>query len=118
MSYKTTAKDFALFKSECLHWIEVLGLTDWEIDILHCPRAPENLADCIGSYDMTATIILNTEWSETPVTPREIKLTALHEALELLLIPLSILADARFANKDGLVREQHAIINRLIRVLQ
>ena len=118
MAYKTTAKDFALFKRECRAWIEKFGLADWDILWAHEKDDPGILANCRTDYNRQATISLNAVWQETQPTDVEIKLTAKHEAMELLLAPLLILANARFIDRDSVPRETHAIINRLMRVLK
>ena len=118
MPYKTTAKDFALFKRECKWWIERFGLADWDVMWSHEQDDPGTMANCRSDYAMQATITLNAVWEATRPTEKEIKLTAKHEAMELLLAPLAILANARYVDRDSIPRESHAIINRLMRVLK
>ena len=43
---KTTAKDFKLFKVECLKWIEVFGLKAWDFYFQHGGVGVGNIAYC------------------------------------------------------------------------
>ncbi len=39
--YKTTVKDFNLFKNECTKWINKFNLNSWEIVFFHATHEPK-----------------------------------------------------------------------------
>jgi len=111
MSYKTTKKDFAEFKKECEKWIEYFHLNNYEHFFAH-EDAKGRRARCW--YDLVGrvtTIILGTKWEEVP-EKHEIRRAAFHEACELLLSGLVILAENMF-DKNHVAKQTHEIIRRL-----
>ena len=107
--------DFALFKSECLRWIEFFGLTSWKIDFVHEKLRNEAFAECRvdGICDRYCVLALNAEISDHDRSYFDPAKTAFHEVLELLLWPLESCGRDRFVNPDDFVRERHALIRTL-----
>ena len=58
MTRNTTVKEFELFKTECLKWIDYFGLKDWKIDFLH-EDTKDAFAECRfhGIEDKYAIIV-------------------------------------------------------------
>ena len=112
MSYKTTKKDFEVFKAECRKWVGYFGLLDWEICFTH-ETEMECRAACYPDYQgRIAIITLNTNWTMAP-EDNEFELIAFHEACELLIAPLSLVALERHVTKDEITSATHGIIRTL-----
>jgi len=115
-----TKKDFNLFKSECQKWIERLGLISWDIYYEFI-----DMEDTYGTLSSNYTGRLATiRLSKTFPKPYEnrplkfeIKRTALHECLELLLSPLNELASDRNFSEDDYEKERHSVIRTLENIL-
>ena len=97
---QTTAKHFEIFKNEVLRWLGVFGL-EHDVGFEHVEMVDCKAAMC-GVYKFrTCMFSLNTNWDpDTPLTVAEIKKTAKHEAIHLLLYDLQILACARWVTRD------------------
>lgn len=114
MAYKTSPRHFEIFKKECLKWIEIFGLKDWECHFSHdtwddCNRA--NLrANITGRI---VSINLNPNWENMEINNHEVRKTAYHEICELLLVRLGWLARERTVAEAEVEEEAHAIIRRL-----
>ena len=117
MGNKTTAKDFALFKTECLEWIGRLHLAEWEVEFEHA-YCEGNRAMCSACSALVAILALSTDWEHEKPTPEKIKAAARHEVMELLLIRVMILGKTRFCREEEFLAEGHAIINRLMPLLK
>lgn len=100
MSYKTTKRQFQLFKNSVLKWQDKLNLNNWRVVIVH--EDPENLKEAGAwiSWDQSgrvATIGLTLNWESEVDIPNEleIKRMAFHECCELMLSPLESMAASR-----------------------
>ena len=118
-TYKTTAKHFAIFKAQVQKELERFGIKNFSVDIAHEQiDGPETFANITWEQqNRWAKIMLNTEWNEE-VTEEQVRLSAFHEVLELLLSPMFYLAlhSDEFANSQRYsmaTREQHGIIRTL-----
>jgi len=112
---KTTKKEFEVFKQEVEEAIDHWGLYGWEVSIRHAidPERPNSLAVCNADLSGRFSIItLSTHISENEARDR-IPGSGFHEAAELLLMPLYILANDRFATQDQIDEARHDIIRRL-----
>ncbi|HDZ15737.1 MAG TPA: hypothetical protein ENH60_12710 [Pricia sp.] len=112
---KTTKKEFEMFKAEVKEAIDNWGLYGWEVSIRHAndPESPNALAVCNADLPGRFSIIsLSTTISENEARER-IPGSGFHEAAELLLMPLYILASDRFATQDQIDGARHDIIRRL-----
>jgi hypothetical protein len=109
----TTAKNFETFKKECELWIERLGLKDWDITYKH----KDMKGDCATTrWDIAARwmiITLGEDFGPVSVTDYEIKSTAFHEILEIVIADLQTIAGQRFITPDQLDTASHAVIQRL-----
>ena len=119
MSYKITKKHFKVFKGAVHDWLEIYGLKDWLVSIIlgvpeeHKSEAGEYKAICVSDLvSMQAEISINGKWLDEP-TDQKIKESAFHEASELLLSPLNILANTRYVLEREIEAARHEIIHRL-----
>lgn len=115
-SYKLTPKHFAIFKEEVIRVTELLGLKNYELDIRQ-EELKNARADFYVSSEFLATIRLAKKWDEIKPTDEEIKLSAKHEVIHLLLHRLYLLAQSRFTTEDEIDRAEHDIVYRLEKVL-
>lgn len=115
---KLTQEHYMMFRDECENNLQRLGLKGWKVFYEFKP-----LKNCFGQANwdysgMVATITLATDFPK-PLDnlEKQIKETALHECLELLLAPLRTLAQSR--DWDGVVfdRESHSVIRTLEKLL-
>lgn len=114
---KTSMKDFEFFKEQCELWIDFWGLREWRVTYVHDddPDAETENASgwCMADMaNMTAQIALRKTWPYKP-DKSEIKLTAFHEVLELLIWPLFDVAVSRDFNMEKCNSARHNIIRRL-----
>jgi len=111
--------EFEFFCEEVNKCIKKLGLTDWKVNI-----RKEDEDDSIGDVwakvyynivSMKATIIFAKQ--NTGRSVKEIKITALHEVIHLLLSDLTVMATARTWDEDLFESAEHKIVNRLINII-
>ena len=113
---KTSKADFIYFKARCEHWIEVLGINDWDVEYNHLEITAD--ARYIGNcVNRGCTLILATEWEKREVTKAKLNKFALHEVIHLLLGEMSGIGQARYMTEDEFDTAEHAVVNRLIKVL-
>ena len=120
MSYKITKKHFKIFKSAVQDWLEIYGLKDWLVNIEY--GIDKDYRDgfngdvkalCVSNLiGMQAAILIDNQWDDEP-TEQKLKETAFHEATELLLAPLNIMAVSRYVTESEIDTARHAIIQRL-----
>lgn len=113
MSYTTTKEHFKIFKKECAKWIEFFGLKDWEVRYIH-EKDYENLASISFNVSNGNVVFsLSIHWGTLKPTIHELKITAFHEVVELLLARLRALARARYVTPEEIIEANHAIIRRM-----
>ena len=115
---KITQKHFKLFRTECEKQLDRLGLKGWKIYYQFKP-----LDDSFGRSEWkyagrVATITLSTDFHKPfDNLEEQIKQTALHECLEILLASVSSLAEDRTWDRLVFDREIHAVIRTLEKLL-
>lgn len=106
-------KHLDLFADECRHWIEVLGLTEWE-----CQFGIAELPDGCTSGACVNTEGRLVEFALAPVLPehfgdKEVAQCAFHEVVEgLLLDNLSTLTRSIYT-EEHIEPHRHAVVRRL-----
>ncbi len=117
--YKTTKKDFVLFKQEVRKWIDILGLKSWDLDIVHKNNGdmPSAVGWCrFNLIGRCATIGLAEKW-ELEITDKSIRKTAFHEVSELLTARLNVVASERCITQAEIEESVHELIRTLENVL-
>jgi hypothetical protein len=112
---KLTSQDFAYFKQCCKKYIALFGLTSWRIYYLFA-KLEDDFGQCRSSaVGRVATLVLSTNFNteEKFAKRRQIRSTALHEVLELLMAPLERLAMERTWSVDEYEKEKHQVIRIL-----
>ena len=116
---KLTQEHFILFRSECKRQLDRLGLKSWKVYYQF-----KKLDNCFGrcQWDFSGRVATITLAMEFPKPfdnlEQQIKETALHECLELLLSPLTDLAITRGFSRDEFDKEMHSIIRTLEKVFE
>lgn len=111
--YQTTKKDYDKFKQETKYWVDKLGLYDFEITVAHDQTNDDALAEATVNREACwANSTLQHNWDAPPYAG-QIERVAFHEAMEIVLSPLWMLAERRFVTPDELEQAKHTIIKRL-----
>lgn len=110
--YKTNKKHFDIFKKETLKWIEYFGLKDWEIRLEHATDEENMAYVLINSVNRFAMIGLSKTWSCKP-SVKELKQSAFHEVLELLLEKIVFTASKGSLGDVEIQEAKHDVIRRL-----
>ncbi len=115
---KTTKQDFDLFKRHCNYFIDLFGLKNWYIEYAYELLEDKESMVSAMLYSRTGKITLSTELDSDRSNIKEyIKTIALHEIIELLLMPLFFLADERYTTREQLEDARHSIIQTLQKVI-
>ena len=112
MPYKTTKKDFEVFKAECRKWVKYFGLLDWDVSYSNY-REDGCRGSCSADFGgRLCTINLAKKWDYKP-KKSELKRIAFHEVCELITAPLCIWAENRFSTQTAIDSANHYIIRIL-----
>lgn len=113
-----TQSHFKLFRAECEKQLERLGLKGWKV-YYQFKKLDDGFAQAQWHYaGRVATITLATEFPKPyDDLEKQIKETALHEVLEILLCPLNSLAAARVWDREEFDKEAHCVIRTLEKIL-
>ncbi len=121
MRYRTS-KTFKVFKEEVDYWIKFFGLSNWYIRTVFRSGEDEffpfeierDAWSIINHKDHMALICLNKRNLNIKEleTEYEIREIAFHEVCEVLLYPLSLLAEDTYS-ESVIVKNTHIIINHL-----
>lgn len=123
MSSKTvvlTQEDFEQFVRYCESTLRILNLQNWSV-IYNFYKLEDCYGQCItDQIGRVATIVLSKEWENIPIyvdKDKQLKLTAVHECLELLVSPLDCMARSRSFDPDEYGKEKHSIIRVLEKII-
>ncbi|MBV6341043.1 hypothetical protein [Candidatus Magnetobacterium casense] len=116
---KLNNKHFQFFKKECKKNIELLGLKGWRV-FYEFSTLSDSFGQCQWKYEgRVAKITLCNDFPKPYENIYdEIKRTAMHECLELLLSPISDMAEDRTWSKADFEKEIHSIIRTLEEILR
>lgn len=114
-----TDVDFTIYQDEVNYWLDIFGLTEWDVDFEWDSENHICGACAYDSVAQTATFYLASHY-QLPThrdLEQDIRTTAKHEVLELLLAPINLISRGRNFDPDQLESEVHKIINRLLKIL-
>lgn len=115
---KTTKADFEAFKGFCAEAIQKLGLVEWSVHYDHKHLDDQYARTYWFLSAGAATIILSTYWDDLrPKTPEAIRRLAYHEIMHVMMAPLIVAAEERYANQNAIDTAEHLIIRRLENVI-
>lgn len=111
---KTTEKHLAVVEREVRKWVKVFGLTEWELNFIRddipgwrgCLRA--------NSEAKAAVFVLCEEWTDPSLSlnTQELRKTARHEFLELMLADFNWMATCRYVVPEEIETARHVVIQR------
>lgn len=113
----TGADEAALFRKEVIYWQDLLGLTDWTIQfkIEAATQGQSHEADADYDCDTRHAKMVYFTGVEDSLHPSDV---ACHEVLHLLFADAFLAAiEARDESDPRLGREEHKVIERLLKVL-
>lgn len=113
--FQLSEKDFDIFKSECLKWIDLFGITEWEISFSF--EYLENArAECRINWLGKTCVICLTNFSPK-YDKFDIKKSAFHEVCELLLTEMEYISldeEIPYDERKGLTESaRHSVIRRM-----
>lgn len=113
---QTTAEEAALFREECIYWQKTPGLMDWTIQFATEPAGENNdEAEVFLDCDTRHARITYYVGVQDSLHPSDV---ALHEILHLLFADMCLAGVNATHEEDVLMmREEHRVIERLLKVL-
>lgn len=116
---KTTAHHFRVFRAEVVRLMNLWAMPLWDLSIRHESIDDRHGADCwMDGPSRKASIRLNTEWGNNRViTDHGIREIARHEAIHLLLAPVTDIGERRFVSLDQWKAGEHELLELLMRIL-
>lgn len=104
--------DFEIFKKEFTKWQNRFGLSGWKIFFYHV-----ELKDCYANItpdveNMVATVRLNSKVVKGDKY-RDVKKSAKHEALHLLIMKLEACGRWRYVNEDEITESSEELVHKL-----
>jgi hypothetical protein len=117
---KTTPKHFQVFKKECLRLIDLFELNNWNVEFQHGELNLRFAEIKTSLDDYIATIGFNIEWDDVlrPCTEEEIKKSALHEVIHLLLSRLSDMGAARYITSAEFKSTEEELVHKLEKIMK
>jgi len=113
---KTTKNHFNLFKKEVKKWVDIFELNDWQVYFKH--KASKGVFGVLRTTlkGKVATFFFTQNWDDyaCPLTKKNIKKTARHEATHLLLARFSCLASERYISGNELEEAEEEVVNKLV----
>jgi len=121
IEYTLNEEHLKKFETFGRYYETLFGLSDWGIyyRLPSCDEDREHIVGnkafvCSDRIGMTASIVLSPVWPLTEPTDENLRDSALHEVLHLVLIPLNSLATYRFSvNEEDIGTEVHRIIRKI-----
>ena len=117
---KTTQKHFQIFQQECQKWINAWELNNWDI-FYKVDTDKGTVAGIVTDIDgYVATIFFTGDWNNNvrPCNEEEIRLSAKHEVVHLLLGRLSDQARERFINKAEITEAEEELVRKLTKIIK
>ena len=114
---KVKKEHFKVFKKEYKRRVKQFGINDWQIYIDQCKL--DNARACLARNlkGRAATAWLTTEWDEK-IKEKDLKATAKHEALHLLIGRVAELAQQRFVSSSEFFEAEEELVQKLDRLIR
>ena len=114
MSNKTSKEDFEYFKKYVKIYQKEFGLTNFKLYFNHDNKHMDAYAYIYSEVENgIATIGLTQNWDSLKITKEQLRYSAKHEILHLLLADLVQVGKYRQSVDTDFIRAQHAVIRRL-----
>lgn len=111
-------RDFTLFKKTFRKYQVLFGLTGWNVVFRHETIEEDawaKLVSDVGSY--TAKVSLNIECSKEDLQDKDIKATAKHECIHLLLARIDAETRSRYTISANIIEANEEAVHRLMEVI-
>ena len=118
---KTNKKHFETFKKECEYWIKRFQLNGWKVEYVHAKLEDEVLGTLESNLDgyvalITFTTNIFDNGSDTTLE-ENIRETAKHEVIHLLLSRLSLMGKTRFTESKGYISAEEELVRKLEKII-
>ncbi len=110
-------RDFELFQKEFKKWQSRFGLTGYKIYFKYEPIDKAFARIKINQDDMVVTATLNSELPDKVKTFQDIKLSAKHEAIHLLVFRLEESGNRRYSSENEINDAVEELVNRLEKLI-
>lgn len=110
--------DFITFKEEFTRYQELFGLEGYRVYFKYEPSEDNSFADITANQeDMSAVVKLNSKLSDINSPHKDIKLSAKHEAIHLLISRLELNGKYRFVSAGELYESAEELVHRLEKLI-
>ena len=106
-------KDFELFKKEFTRYQKLFGLTGYKVYFKYEPLDESFASISVRHGDMVATARLNSKLPDKDEPYRDVKMSAKHEAIHLLLARLEGNAKYRYTSESEIYESCEELVFKL-----
>ena len=110
-------KDFLIFQKHFTYWRERFGLTGYKVYFKYEPIDGAFADICVQEAQKVATIRLNSELPDKDKPHKNIKRTAKHEAIHLMLHKFEDLAFNRYLREGEVTEAEEEIVFKLEKLI-
>jgi len=114
---KLSNKHLNIFKKECKKWIDILKLDNWEVYYGWQDKEGTFASIYTDLSGYVATIYLSRDWGDD-YNNAQLKRTAKHEVIHLLLSRLSENARSRFITETDLAESEEELVRKLEKIIK
>ena len=105
--------DFELFQSEFKKWQKLFGLSNYTVYFEYKPLGTRFAQIKLDYDNQVATAFLNSKLPKANEPFRDIKVSAKHEAIHLLLWQLEYIGQCRYVQPEELSIATEGLVNKL-----
>lgn len=113
MKDKVSKNDFADFQKYFKYYQKLFGLTGYKVYFKHEPLDECFARVVLNQTDMVATVYLNSKLLDEHKPFRDIRQSAKHEAIHLMLSRLETRAVARYVSSDEIYESVEELVFKL-----
>ena len=116
---KMTKDHLAVFEKEARLWIDKLKLDQWELYFRLGSLENDKAQIWINYEGRVVTFVLSDEWKSDyfKINHSDLKNSAKHEAIELLMAPLTFLGSQRFLSEEEYNAAREEVVRKLEKLL-
>ena len=114
---KKSSKDFPVFQKEFTYWQQKLGCTGYKVYFKHKPLDECFAQVSFGDENMVMTACLNSKLPEKDRPHKDVKQSAKHEAIHVMLHRLEQLAVSRYVRNGEIYEATEELVFKLERLL-
>ncbi|KKK97133.1 hypothetical protein LCGC14_2655810 [marine sediment metagenome] len=107
-------RDFAIFQRVFKKYQRLFGLESWQIYFKHEPDDDTFASLSMNYANRAATVYLNSALTKEDKRFKDVRKSAKHEAVHLLLAALEGEARARFSTPDIITKVLEETVNKLV----